>query len=212
MQAALNAARPGDTILLQPGATFTGNFVLPAKCGSSYITIRSAADDSLLPGPGARMTPAFAARLPKIRRQRSGAGNRDGRDILATAVSRASSSAGIPHGEPARAGQHGGDQSAMSMVAVYLVVDRCYIHGDAVQGQRRGIALNSADTQVVKLVLLGFQRRSAGYASPGRVEWPGAVFDREQLHRSWPAKTSSSAAATRVFSGSCPATSRFAET
>src|SRR5262249_10415197 len=39
-QAALNTAQPGDTILLQAGATFTGNFVLPVKSGSSYITIR----------------------------------------------------------------------------------------------------------------------------------------------------------------------------
>ena len=47
LQAALNAARPGDTILLQAGATFTGNFVLPVKSGSTTdITIRSSAADS----------------------------------------------------------------------------------------------------------------------------------------------------------------------
>ena len=43
LQAAINAAQPGDTILLQAGAVFTGNYTLPAKGGSSYITIRSAA-------------------------------------------------------------------------------------------------------------------------------------------------------------------------
>ena len=41
LQAAINNAQPGDTILLQAGATFTGNFILPNKGGSSYITIRS---------------------------------------------------------------------------------------------------------------------------------------------------------------------------
>jgi len=30
LQAAINAAAPGDTIQLQPGATYSGNFVLPA--------------------------------------------------------------------------------------------------------------------------------------------------------------------------------------
>src|SRR5260221_4562711 len=49
LQAAINAARPGDTILVQGGATFTGNFSLPAKNGISYITIRSSAADGALP-------------------------------------------------------------------------------------------------------------------------------------------------------------------
>src|SRR3954470_5425719 len=67
LQAALNAAKPGDTILLQAGATFTGNFMLPAKNGSTYITIRSSAPDSSLPAAGERITPAYASQLPKIR-------------------------------------------------------------------------------------------------------------------------------------------------
>ena len=66
LQAAFNAARPGDTILLQAGAAFTGNFVLPAKGGSSYITVRSAAPDSSLPAAGTRITPAYAGVMPKI--------------------------------------------------------------------------------------------------------------------------------------------------
>ena len=31
LQAALDRARPGDTLLLEAGATYTGNFVLPDK-------------------------------------------------------------------------------------------------------------------------------------------------------------------------------------
>ena len=34
LQQAIDNAQPGDTILLEAGATFTGNFVLPAKSGS----------------------------------------------------------------------------------------------------------------------------------------------------------------------------------
>src|SRR5580765_8350931 len=68
LQAALNAAMPGDVITLEPGATYTGNFVLPNKGAlTDFITIRSAAPDSQLPGPGVRMTPAYASLLPKIR-------------------------------------------------------------------------------------------------------------------------------------------------
>ena len=39
LQAAIDAAQPGDTILLQAGATFTGPFTLRAKNGTAYITI-----------------------------------------------------------------------------------------------------------------------------------------------------------------------------
>ena len=35
LQAAINAARPGDEIRLAPGATFTGNFVLPVVQGTA---------------------------------------------------------------------------------------------------------------------------------------------------------------------------------
>src|SRR5205809_1443305 len=72
LQAALDAAQPGDTILLQAGATFTGNFVLPVKNGSGEITLRSSAADAQLPGPGVRMTPNYAALLPKIRSTSNG--------------------------------------------------------------------------------------------------------------------------------------------
>ena len=55
LQAAIDAARPGDTILLAPGATFVGNFRLPMHGGTDYITIRSAAADDLLPADGVRI-------------------------------------------------------------------------------------------------------------------------------------------------------------
>src|SRR5512147_245761 len=66
LQAAIDAAAPGDTILLPAGAVFTGNFVLPAKSGSAYITIRSATPDSSLPAAGVRIDPASAGLLPKV--------------------------------------------------------------------------------------------------------------------------------------------------
>jgi len=46
LQAALNAAQPGDVITLEPDATYTGNFILPNKAlpdngdTPEYITIR----------------------------------------------------------------------------------------------------------------------------------------------------------------------------
>jgi hypothetical protein len=62
---ALNAALPGDAIVLAAGATFTGNYVLPAKSGDAWITIRPAAA-APLPGVRRAGTPAYAAAMPKI--------------------------------------------------------------------------------------------------------------------------------------------------
>ena len=58
LQNALNAAQPGDTILLEAGATFSGSFTLPVKSGNAWIVIRTSAPDSSLPPEGTRMTPA----------------------------------------------------------------------------------------------------------------------------------------------------------
>jgi hypothetical protein len=61
LQAALNAAQPGDEIVLQFGAIFTGNFVLPVKAEGPVIVIRSS---SAL--PFRRITPADSSLLPLI--------------------------------------------------------------------------------------------------------------------------------------------------
>jgi hypothetical protein len=61
LQAALDAAQPGDVIVLQAGARFVGQFRLPPKPDGPVITIRSSATL-----PDRRITPADSALLPKI--------------------------------------------------------------------------------------------------------------------------------------------------
>ena len=65
-QAAINAAQPGDVIVLQAGASYTGTFWLPVKSGATYITVRTSAPDSSLPAADARITPASSSLMPKI--------------------------------------------------------------------------------------------------------------------------------------------------
>ncbi|HEV2911712.1 MAG TPA: hypothetical protein VGX92_00230, partial [Pyrinomonadaceae bacterium] len=64
-QAALNAAAPGDTIILEASASFIGPFTLPAKAStsSSFITIQSSALASL---PASRVSPQHASLMPKL--------------------------------------------------------------------------------------------------------------------------------------------------
>jgi hypothetical protein len=152
LQAALNRAQPGDTIILEAGATYVGNFVLPPKIGSStsFITIRSSASDTMLPGSNARVTPDHSAHLPKLR-------SPNNRPALATAP-------GAHHyrllfleflanaggaGDIITLGDASSAQSKLADVPHDLIVDRCYVHGDPQVGQKRGIALNSASTSVI---------------------------------------------------------------
>ena len=94
LQAALDRARPGDTLLLEAGATYTGNFVLPAKDGTRPIVIRSATTTGDCLVRGAASALSDAALLPKLKSPniRAGAANRARRESLA-AVSHSSSSA-----------------------------------------------------------------------------------------------------------------------
>ncbi|MBI3680142.1 MAG: hypothetical protein HY235_07065 [Acidobacteria bacterium] len=59
LQAAIIAAKPGDTIVLRAGEVYKGNFNLPWKEGSEYITIQSSKVDQLPPA-GYRVSPAHA--------------------------------------------------------------------------------------------------------------------------------------------------------
>lgn len=68
LQTALNSAQCGDTIALAAGATFTGQFTVPANpCDNAHwIIIRTNAPNSALPPEGSRMLPCYAgvASLP----------------------------------------------------------------------------------------------------------------------------------------------------
>jgi hypothetical protein len=150
LQAALNRANPGDTILLSPGGEYVGSFILPARRdpGSGVITIRT--EGQGLPGAGVRTGPAHAGRLAVIRSDgvgpalRTAAGTHHWR--IENVEFRAN---GRGEGEIISLGSGGRDQRQAGDVPHDIVLDRVYIHGDPVQGQRRGIGLNSAATSII---------------------------------------------------------------
>jgi hypothetical protein len=143
LQAALNAARPGDEIRLAAGATFIGNFVLPAVAGDSVITVRTDLPDATLPAANRRVTPATAARFAKIvspntqASLRTAAGAHHWRvmflDFPATKQG---------FGDIIQIGDGSRAQSELSQVPYEITFDRVYVHGDPISGQKRGIALN----------------------------------------------------------------------
>src|SRR5687768_6169397 len=66
LQAAIDAAVLGDTILLDPTKTYVGGVTLKNKTtGTGWITIQSA-NLANLPGPGVRVSPADAPNMANI--------------------------------------------------------------------------------------------------------------------------------------------------
>src|SRR5262245_51736221 len=151
LQAAINAAQPGDVITLPPNALYTGNFVLPNKGAiADYITIRSSAPDAQLPAAGIRMTPTYSTKLPKLRSpkcmrsRQSPPGANHCRLLFLEFLANKDGA-----GEVIALGAGGSTQTQLSHVPYALIVDRIYVHGDPVAGQKRGIALNSRDTSIL---------------------------------------------------------------
>ena len=66
LQQALDEAQGTDTIVLQPGSVYRGNFVLRRKQTVGTIVIRTATPDSQLPAVGDRISPSAKALLPRI--------------------------------------------------------------------------------------------------------------------------------------------------
>jgi hypothetical protein len=189
LQAALNRASPGDVVALAPGATYTGNFVLPVKQGDAFITIRTE-PTSGLPTAGQRISPDNAALLAKLRSPSSS-------PVLATApgahhwrvelVEFQANRGG--NGDMITLGDGSAAQSSLAQVPHDLVIDRCYIHGDKDLGQKRGISLNSAQTTIsgsyiTDIKAIGTDTQAiAGWNGPGpyridnnHLEAAGEVF------------------------------------
>ncbi len=154
LQAAINSAQPGDTIVLQAGATFVGNFVLPDKPGSTYVTITSSGDRSRLPGDDTRIDPSYSPLLAKIKSPNSG-------PAIATAPFAHHYQLQLLEFLPNFQGYYDvlqlgdGNQTSLAVVPHDLIVDRVYIHGDPTFGQKRGISLNTASTTIRNSYIAG---------------------------------------------------------
>ena len=151
LQAAINTAQPGDVIALAAGATFTGNFVLPNKGSSTQpITIRSAALDSSLPPLGVRMTPAYAALLPKLKSGNTAAALRTASAAHHWTLMFLEFQANYRgYNSIIDLGAGDSTQTLLTQVPHHLILDRIYVHGDPIMGQKRCVGLNSSDTTVI---------------------------------------------------------------
>jgi len=159
LQDALEGAKCGDTLQLQAGAVFEGEFRFPAKpCDDAHwIILRTSAADDALPAEGRRLTPCYGgvASLPGrpdfhcssvnnvLPRIQFDGKSGDGPILFASGanhyrfigleITRADTDASIT----ALISTHDG------ATAHHIVFDRVWVHGTAQGETRRGVALRS---------------------------------------------------------------------
>jgi hypothetical protein len=173
LQAAIDAAQPGDVISLQAGATFTGNFTLPNKSGSGWITIETSAIGSL-PASGTRVSPSNASAMPKIVTTNSTAalateaGAHNYRIVGVEFALNGSMTYGL-----VALGDASSAQSSLYQVPHDLILDRVYIHGSSSNTVRRGVALNSASTGIIDSYISDIHEAGADTQAIGGWNGPG---------------------------------------
>ena len=145
LQNALDDARPGDTITLEPGAVYMGNFLLRRKTGTGIITITSA-EPGGLPPPGTRIRPADAPRLPKLvspNRNPAVAAEAGARGYRLVGLEVCAAS-GVAPRELVAIGS--AEATSVAEMPSEIELAQLYIHGDPVAGAGRGVALHSGAT------------------------------------------------------------------
>ena len=157
---ALNSANPGDTIVLDAGVTYQGNFTLPTKSNSNHkwIYIVGSALSSL-PVPGTRVDPATdAANMPKIVTPNTTAAltlspGANYYRLVGLELYSASTHGCAPRANPPR---NCFSYQLLSStwvtgqtLADSITVDRCYLHGSPTQDITRAIAANISSFAIV---------------------------------------------------------------
>lgn len=155
LQAAINAATPGDELVLDAGATWKGHFELPAKSGPGWITIRGSAMDQLPPA-GKRVNPSFAGVMPKIvtNNSQSALEARAGAShyrLMGLEIAVDKSVTGVNWNVIVL---KGGKDSELSSD---IILDRVWLHGNARCDCIRGIVLDGRRNAVIDSYLESFQ-------------------------------------------------------
>jgi hypothetical protein len=181
LQNALDDARGGDTILLEPGATFQpgseGSFVLRNRSipPGEWVIVRSAHaafDANGQIPPNRRVTAADARYMPQLRgtqvnapvlRAAPGAhGYRlVGLDIGPGSVTRVTALVELGSG----------DDTTPATLPSDIVIDRSYLHGADTGNYRRGVAMNGSRLAVIESHLENFH--DAGSDSQAILGWNG---------------------------------------
>jgi hypothetical protein len=178
LQAALDAIPPGGTIRLASGATYVGNFRLPAKGGTSVVTITTGG--VTLPPPGTRIDPSYASRLATLRSPNGSASLRTNNRASYYRIVGVAIDANVGgDGDVILLGSDA--QSSLTDVPHHLELDRILIRGDPSIGQRRGIQVNAAHVSILNSDIRDI--KDADQESQGIAGWntPGPIAIRNNF-------------------------------
>ena len=169
-QSALDAAKPGDTIVLEAGATFRGAFKLPRKTGAEFVTVRTSATDAQLPPADTRLDPVkYQSVMPKLQSDVKGEPT-----ILAVDGAHHYRFIGVEFG-PTIEGMYDiiklgtGKETRVEDLPHHIEFDRVYVHGSPTLGQRRGIAANGRHIKITNSYISDIKRK--GDESQGIAAW-----------------------------------------
>ena len=176
LQAAIDAASPGDTLVLEAGAEYSGHFVLRSKVGDACLTLRTSTPDADLP-EGVRVTPSDASKLARI--VSPGAGlpavrtEPGAHHYRLTGIEFMPASPDAEVNEVIALGSSGSDQTALDQVPHHLVIDRSYVHGWPDRNFKRGIGLNAATACIISSHVSDFHSDFQDSQAIGGFNGPG---------------------------------------
>ncbi len=176
LQQAVDNASPGDTLVLEAGAVFPGTIYLRNKntTSTAYITIQSSRAAEL--PAGKRVTPADVAKMATITTLGNGSAAIETElqahhyKLIGIEVRPATNTAFAY--ELIRFGTAEATQSTFDSQAHHLILDRSYVHPFANQELKRGLALNSRDTDITNSWFDQFKVR--GQDSQAIAGWNGS--------------------------------------
>ncbi len=170
LQSAINRAQPGDVIVVDAQATYTGPFTLPKKSGNEFITIQSSrvaelpADVRVGPGQAelfARLQSATAGE-PVIKTAPGAHHYR----FIGVEISTATGDTKMYD-----LVQIGDTKQTSAQVPEHIEIDRSYIHGHPTQEVQRGVSLNGKAIKVSNSYISEIHGR--GYDTQALCGWNG---------------------------------------
>ena len=173
VQDAINAAVPGDVILLEAGVTFSEAIVLRRKTGSGWITIRSEGTPTPV---GVRVSLDDTLRFarlqspsgsPTVSTEAGANGYRLVNLHLTISPTRSS------HNTLVEFGDGGSEQNTVDKIPRRLVVDRSIVRGRPDLTLRRCISMHSAETAVANSLVLECHEKGADSQGIGSWNGPG---------------------------------------
>jgi hypothetical protein len=188
LQQYINAAHPGDTLVLQANATYAGNFTLPNLTSRSqqpatghpqdpragYVTITTS-DMASLPPAGIRVSSSYAPHMPKLV---APPGNLYAPVVRTLPGAHHFAFVGVEFApSPGQQIWHeillGEKETSTAELPHDFIFDRCYIHGDPNRDAKTGLVFNGINMTVENSYISGFKSTSWDTAAVGGWNGPG---------------------------------------